>query len=142
MRQQPSLDDSSQLALLRDRIRSLEKELLVVRGHDDVWKSKTDRGAAREEYLMAELLRLSEQLQCEFFELLPVTSDAPVGISSYSFASTAGANIAPREEKERVAVRINCLTQQDMEVGGFFWMDRDRAMVLATVQDRVHQVSW
>src|SRR3954467_5645187 len=28
-----------------------------------------------------------------------------------------------------------------MEAGGFFWMDRDRAMVLATVQYRVHQVS-
>src|SRR3954467_4445029 len=56
-------------------------------------------------------------------------------------ASVTGANLAPREEKERVAVRVNCLIQQDMEVGGFFWMDRDRAMVLATVQDRVHQVS-
>ena len=53
----------------------------------------------------------------------------------------AGANLVPKEEKERVVVRINCLTQQDMEAGGFFWMDRDRAMVLATVQDRVHQVS-
>src|SRR3954470_17521911 len=29
-----------------------------------------------------------------------------------------------------------------MEAGGFFWMDHDRAMALATVQDRVHQVSW
>ena len=63
----PSLDDSSQLAFLRDRVRSLEKELLGVRGHADVWKSKADRGAAREEYLMAELLRLSEKLQCKFF---------------------------------------------------------------------------
>src|SRR3954467_7243948 len=59
-----------------------------------------------------------------------------------TFASIAGANLAPKEEKERVAVRINCLTQQDMEAGGFFWMDRDHAMVLATVQDRVDQVSW
>src|SRR3954466_16160706 len=63
-----------------------------------------------------------------------------VCVSSYS-VFTIGANLVPREEKERVAVRINCLTQQDMEDGGFFWMDRDRAMVLATVQDRVHQVS-
>ena len=90
---------------------------------------------------MAEFLRLSEQLQCEFFELLPVTSDAPAGLASYFFASIAGANLAPKEEKERVVVRINCLTQQDMEAGGFFWMDHDHAMVLATVQDRVHQVS-
>src|SRR3954471_8192560 len=90
---------------------------------------------------MAELLRLSEQLQCKFFEMLPISSNAPAGIASYFCASIAGANLAPREEKERVAVRVNCLTQQDMEAGGFFWMDRDRAMVLATVPDRVHQVS-
>src|SRR3954468_2633288 len=61
-------------------------------------------------------------------------------VSSY-YVFSAGANLVPSEEKERVAVRINCLTQQDMEAGGFFWMDRDRALVLATVQDRVHQVS-
>src|SRR3954463_10299003 len=60
--------------------------------------------------------------------------------SSY-FVVVSGANLVPREEKERVAVRINCLTQQDMEAEGFFWLDRDRAMVLATVQDRAHQVS-
>jgi len=65
----------------------------------------------------------------------------PAGLSSYFFASIAGANIATREEEERVTVRINCLTQQDMEAGGLFWIDRDRATVLATVQDRVHQVS-
>src|SRR3954464_7143495 len=28
-----------------------------------------------------------------------------------------------------------------MEAGGFFWTNRDHAMVLATVQDRVYQVS-
>src|SRR3954470_14559440 len=66
-RLRPSLDDSSQLAFLRDRVLSLEKELLGVRGHADVWKSKANRGAAREEYLMAELLRMSEQLQCKLF---------------------------------------------------------------------------
>src|SRR3954467_15907196 len=63
----PSLDDSSQLAFLRDRIRSLERELLGLRGHADVLKSKADRGTAREEYLMAELVRLSEQRQCKLF---------------------------------------------------------------------------
>src|SRR3954465_11860055 len=63
-----------------------------------------------------------------------------VCVSLY-FEFSLGANLVPREEKERVAVRINCLTQQDMEAGGFFWMDRDRAIVLATVQNCVHQVS-
>lgn len=61
-------------------------------------------------------------------------------MSPYSAFST-GANLVPREEKERVAVRINWLTRQDLEAGGFFWMDRDRATVLATVQDHVHQLS-
>src|SRR3954464_9731262 len=104
----PSLDDSSQLTFLRDRVRSLEKELLGVRGHADVWKSKADRGSAREEYLMAELLRLSEQLQCKFFfELLLISSDAPAGFASYFCANIVGANPSPREEKERVVVRVN-----------------------------------
>src|SRR3954469_18251857 len=61
-------------------------------------------------------------------------------VSSYSVLG-AGVNLVPREEKERVAVRMNCLAQQDLEASGFFWMDRDRAIVLAMVQDRVHQVS-
>jgi len=111
----PSLDDASQLVFLRDRVRRLENEILGVQGHADVWKSKAERATAREEYLMVELRQLSEQLQC--------------------------VNLVPREEKERVAVWINCLTQHDLEAGGFFWMDRDRATVLATMQDRVHQVS-
>lgn len=114
--------------------------MLGIRGHTDVWKSKAERGAAREEYLMGQLWRLAEQLQCEFPRAAAHFSDAPVGLSSY-FAVVAGANLFPREEKECVAVWINCLTHKDMEAGGFLWMDRDRAMVLATVQDRVHQVS-
>ena len=48
-------------------MRNLERDLLGLRGRADVWKSKADRGAAREEYLMAELVRLSEQLQCKLF---------------------------------------------------------------------------
>jgi len=133
------LDDASQLVFLRDRVRSLE-ELLGIRGHADVWKSKAERGTAREEYLMGELRQLAEQLQCKFFRAAAHFWMRLVCRSSYIVVA-AGANLVPREEKERVAVRINCLTQQDMEAGGFFWMDRDRATVLATVQDRAHQVS-
>jgi hypothetical protein len=57
--------------------------LLGVRGHADVWKSKAEWSAARKEYLMTELHRLSEQLQCELFELLLIVSDAPVSLLSY-----------------------------------------------------------
>ena len=35
----PSLDDVSQLVFLRDRVRSLEKDILGIRGHTGVWKS-------------------------------------------------------------------------------------------------------
>ena len=92
---------------------------------------------------MAELGRLSEQLQCKLILLSGCSSVLRVSLLALLLfcAVVAGANLAPREEKERIAVRVNCLTQQDMEAGGFFWMDRDRAMALATVQDRVHQVS-
>src|SRR3954470_6420766 len=139
----PSLDDSSQLTFLRDRVRSLERELLGLRGHADVWKSKADRGATREEYLMAELVRLSEELQCKLFFGSSCSSVLRMGLLALLLfcVIVAGAKLAPREEKESVSVRVNCLTQQDMEAGGFFWMDRDHAMALVTVQDRVHQVS-
>src|SRR3954471_23494436 len=110
----PSLDDSSRLTFLRDRVRSLERELLGLRGHADVCKSKADRGAAREEYLMAELIRLSEQLQCKLFLVSSCTSVLRVSLLAFSLilSIVAGANLAPREEKEHVAVQVNCLTQQ------------------------------
>ena len=103
-------------------MRSLERDLLGLRGRADVWKSKADRSAAREEYLMAELGRLSEQLQCKLILLSGCSSVLRVSLLALFLfcAVVAGANIAPREEKERNAVRVNCLTQQDMEAGGFF----------------------
>ena len=55
-------------------------------------------------------------------------------------AFCADVNLIPREEKEHISIRMNCLTQQDLEAGGFFWMDRARAIVLAMVQDRVNQI--
>src|SRR3954469_20006145 len=95
----PSLDDSSQLTFLRDCVRSLERELLGLRGHADVWKSKADRGAAREEYLMAELTRLSEQLQCKLFFGSSCSSGLRMGLRALLLfcAIIAGANLAPRE---------------------------------------------
>lgn len=89
---------------------------------------------------MGELRRLAEQLQCKFLRAAAHFRMHLVCGSSY-FVVVAGANLVPREEKERIAFRINCLTRQDMEAGGFLWMDRNRAMVLATMQDRAHQVS-
>ena len=89
---------------------------------------------------MGELRQLAEQLQCKFLRDAAHFQMRLFCGSSY-FVVVAGVNLVPREEKERVAVQINCLTQQDMEAGGFFWMDHNRAMVLATVQDRAHQVS-
>ena len=60
------VEELSLLSRLRDRVKQLERELPVIRGSADVWKSKAERATAREQFLMGELRQLSEQLQCEF----------------------------------------------------------------------------
>jgi hypothetical protein len=46
--------------------KQLEEEILGIRGHADVWKSKAKRATTGKEYLMGELRQLAEQLQCKF----------------------------------------------------------------------------
>ena len=46
--------EASQFPFLRDRTRSLEKYVLIIRGHADVWKSKAEWATAREEFLLEE----------------------------------------------------------------------------------------
>ena len=45
----------SLLSRLRDRIKQLERELPILRGSADVWKSKAEKAAAREQYLLGEV---------------------------------------------------------------------------------------
>ena len=71
----PSLDDTvapprsrvaelSLLSRLRDRVKQLERELPVIRGSADVWKSKAEKSAAREHYLLGEVTQLGDQFKC------------------------------------------------------------------------------
>jgi hypothetical protein len=49
-------------------------------------------------------------------------------------------NRDPQEEESCVKIRWNCLTQAELEAGGFFWVDRDRGFVLATLHECIQQV--
>ena len=42
----------------------------------------------------------------------------------------------PQEEKDRIAIRLHDLTQEQLQESGYFWVDHDRATALATLQDR------
>ena len=52
------------LSRLRDRVKQLERELPVIRGSADVWKSKSEKAAAREQYLLGEVTQLGDQFKC------------------------------------------------------------------------------
>ena len=54
----------SLLSRLRDRVKQLERELPVLRGNADVWKSKAEKAAAREQYLLGEMTHLGDQFKC------------------------------------------------------------------------------
>ena len=43
----------------------------------------------------------------------------------------------PQDEKDRVAIRMNDLTQEQLQASGYFWVDHDRVIALATLQDRL-----
>ena len=46
----------------------------------------------------------------------------------------------PRDEKDRVAVRMNELNQEQLQDSGYFWVDHDHAVALVTLQDRASHV--
>ena len=58
------VDELSLLSRLRDRVKQLERELPVLRGNADVWKSKAEKAAAREQYLLGEVTQLGDQFKC------------------------------------------------------------------------------
>ena len=43
---------------------AIERELPVIRGSADVWKSKAEKAAGREQYLLGEVTQLSDQFKC------------------------------------------------------------------------------
>ena len=52
------------LSRLRDRVKQLEREFPVICGSADVWKSKAEKAAAREQYLLGEVTQLGDQFKC------------------------------------------------------------------------------
>ena len=46
----------------------------------------------------------------------------------------------PQEERDRIAIRLHDLTQEQLQESGYFWVDHDRATALATLQDRASRV--
>ena len=39
----------------------------------------------------------------------------------------------PQDEKDRVAIRMSNLTQEQLQASGYFWVDHDRAIALGTL---------
>jgi len=46
----------------------------------------------------------------------------------------------PQDEKDMIAICMNDLTQEQLQTSGYFWVDHDRALALATLQDRASRV--
>ena len=45
-----------------------------------------------------------------------------------------------QEERDRIAIHLHDLTQEQLQESGYFWVDHDRATALATLQDRASGV--
>ena len=56
---------SDTVVWLRDRLKSLEQKLKATQGVVDVWKSKTEKALERENFLMSEVKRIAEGMQCK-----------------------------------------------------------------------------
>lgn len=63
--------DSSLYAEKTRRIKQLESELKALKGHVDVFKSKAQLAAERENFLLEEISRASEDMLCKFFAKPP-----------------------------------------------------------------------
>ena len=61
----PPKDDSSGLARMRDRVKELEQLLKAAQGSSAVWKSKAEKAAEREKFLLDEIVKASEQMLCK-----------------------------------------------------------------------------
>ena len=58
------VEELSLLSRLRDRVKQLERELPLIHGNADVWKSKAEKSAAHKQYLLGEVTRLGDQFKC------------------------------------------------------------------------------
>ena len=58
------VEELSLLSRLRDRVKQLERELPVICGSADVWKTKAEKAAAHEQYMLGEVTQLGDQFKC------------------------------------------------------------------------------
>ena len=58
------VDELSLFSRLRYRVKQLERELPVLRGNVDVWKSRAEKDTVREQYLLGEVTQLGDQFKC------------------------------------------------------------------------------
>ena len=58
------VEELSLLSRLRDHIKHLEREMPMICGSTDVWKSNSGKASAREKYLLGEVAQLNEKFKC------------------------------------------------------------------------------
>jgi len=133
-------DESSALVWMRDRIKEVEQLLKVVRGTSAVFKSKAEKAAEREKFLLDEITRASEQLLCKESQSPRVFVFCLFLVLKFLRVCT-GTRIDPREDAQCVRNRLNTLCDVASRVAPSFWSDRSKGYVLGLLQDRVEQVS-
>ena len=64
--------ESEVLVRLRDRLKDAERNLKISQGHANVWKSKAEKALEHEKFLLAEVKRAADDMQCK---LLPAAGE-------------------------------------------------------------------
>ena len=133
-------DESSALVRMRDRVKEVEQLLKVVRGTSAIFKSKAEKAAEREKFLLDEITRASERLLCKQSQSPRVFAFALFLVLKF-LRVCVGTRIDPCEEPQLVRNRLNTLCDVASWAAPSFWSDRPKGYVLALLQDRVEQVS-
>ena len=114
-----------------------ECRLRVTQADATILKSKQAAMVEHENFLLHEILQLSDHLLCKLFPLFPLYWLVLVN-RDHGFC--AGAQLDPGAETRRVNLKLNSIADLASRGAPGFWSDRDRGHVLVTLQDRVDQV--
>ena len=123
----------------RDRIRTLEQDVMTLKGHINVAKSKEKSAMDVEAFILHCLNATNQQLESKtlffsFFALLALVE--LILISPFVFLVIV---TNPIEEKKRVDDRLNALQSFASSSAGNFWNSRDKGLTVVIFQDRVEQ---
>ena len=130
--------DQSTLYRLRDRVRQLEQQLKALHGASDVWKSKVGKATEREQFLLDEVKKASEDMLGK----QPPSPRAPDFVFSLLFSFfmfCAGIKLNAKEEERRVKRRLIALDEVASWVPPY-WQERPLGYALVLLQDRADQV--